>query len=68
MPGGGGVPKLPSLVIVINFIMEDTHLYRVFIPLKAIRIYKIQKNRFYQSEASKEIAIYKRIFQTLFHI
>ena len=65
---GGRITKLPSLVIVINFIMEaDTHLHRVFIPLKAKDI-QDTKNRFYQSEAQKEIAIYKRIFQTLFHI
>lgn len=32
---GGRIIKLPSLVIVINFIIEDTHMYRVFIPLKA---------------------------------
>ena len=64
---GGRITKLPSQVIVINFIMEDTHLYRVFIPLNAKDI-QDTKNKFYQSEAPKEIAVYKRIFQTIFHI
>ena len=62
---GGRITKLPCLVIVINFIMENTHLYRVFTPLKAKDIHDFTNQRprkklRYIKEYFKHYSIYSK--------